>query len=194
MNTLQIIFTVLSVVSFAAMSAWLVMLLRVASSVRASISMRRGARPEPEGGWPPVAVVVPPTTRRTSSAAPGASCRSTSGSRSLRPRSLHGSNLRAVIGDDSRFEIVVIEECPEDWAGKCNAAAAGARRATGDYLVFTDADTEFDPDLIRSSVAIALDREVDLLSILSTLSSKRDERIVQPVATMNLLRVILSIP
>jgi len=197
MNTIQIIYTVLLTVSFVAMSGWLIMYLRVASSVRASISVLEGRdAPEPEGGWPGVSVVIPAHNEED---VIERCARSLMAQRYDRMQVVFALDrctdrteelLRAVIGDDPRFEVVVIDECPEDWAGKCNAAATGARRATGDFLVFTDADTEFDPDLVRSSIAIAIEREVDLLSILSTLSSARwDERIVQPVATMNLLRM-----
>ena len=94
------------------------------------------------------------------------------------------------MGDDPRFTIVTIDSCPDDWAGKCNAAATGVRHAGGDQLVFTDADTDFHPDLIRASVALRLREDVDLLSVLSTLSMTRwDEWCAQPVATLNLIRM-----
>ena len=89
---------------------------------------------------------------------------------------------------DPRITIVENDSCPEGWAGKCHAAAVGARRATGAYLLFTDADTVFDPDLVRASVALAHARDLGLLSLLSTLTfTRRDEQIVQPVASMILV-------
>ena len=91
---------------------------------------------------------------------------------------------------DPRIRIIENEDCPADWAGKCNAARRGAAAATGSWLLFTDADTGFAPDLIRSSVALAHDRELDLLSILSTLTHDAwHERIAQPIASIMLIRL-----
>jgi glycosyltransferase involved in cell wall biosynthesis len=91
---------------------------------------------------------------------------------------------------DARIKIVENDACPEDWAGKCNAARLGAERATGAYLLFTDADTWFDPDLVSASLALARDRGLGLLSLLSTLTCTHAwERIAQPVASMNLVRM-----
>ncbi len=91
--------------------------------------------------------------------------------------------------DDDRIILIENDNCPEHWAGKCNAAKIGASKATGDWLLFTDADTEFDKQLVRCSVASAIKRNASLLSILSSLTiTKNYERIVQPIASTCLLR------
>ena len=91
--------------------------------------------------------------------------------------------------DDDRITLIEIDDCPKDWAGKCNAGKIGAAKATGDWLLFTDADTDFDPQLVRCAVASATKRKASLLSILSTLTiTKNYERIVQPIASTCLLR------
>ena len=46
--------------------------------------------------------------------------------------------------EDNRICIIDNDHCPDDWAGKCNAAKLGAAKATGDWLLFTDSDTKFD--------------------------------------------------
>ena len=96
--------------------------------------------------------------------------------------------LTAHADADDRIRLLENDACPDDWAGKCHAAHLGARIATGDYLIFTDADTAFDPDLIRATVALAEDRGVDLVSLLSTLRCTLPfERTAQPVASMRLV-------
>jgi len=91
--------------------------------------------------------------------------------------------------EDSRIQLVEIDDCPEDWAGKCNAARVGAKRATGDWVLFTDADTQFDVDLVQYAIASAINRKATLLSILSSLTiTKTFERIVQPIAGTFLVR------
>ncbi len=100
------------------------------------------------------------------------------------------AELRAAAADDPRIRIVENDSCPDDWAGKCNAARIGAEHATGDWLLFTDADTMFDPRLCRAAVALARKRGLALLSLLSTLSyDQRFERIIQPVAALNLMKM-----
>lgn len=97
--------------------------------------------------------------------------------------------LQKHASDDDRITLIEIDDCPEDWAGKCNAGKIGAAKAKGDWLLFTDADTEFDHQLIRCAVASATKRKASLLSILSSLTiTKNYERIVQPIASTCLLR------
>ena len=97
--------------------------------------------------------------------------------------------LKRHADQDDRINIVENDSCPEDWAGKCNAAKLGATMATGDWILFTDADTQFDVELVRCAVASARKRSASLLSILSTLTiTKYYERIVQPIASTCLLR------
>ena len=91
---------------------------------------------------------------------------------------------------DDRITIIENDHCPDDWAGKCNAARLGAAAATGDWLLFTDADTKFDQRLVRCAVASATKRGAALLSLLSTLTTGRFfERLCQPMASTFLVRL-----
>ena len=100
---------------------------------------------------------------------------------------------RAEIDRDERFEIVEIDVCPPDWSGKVHAVHAGVTRSRGaagaDYLLFADADTIFAPGCIAASLALMRERKLDLLSLLSTLTYRTwFERVVQPAATLELMR------
>jgi GT2 family glycosyltransferase len=98
--------------------------------------------------------------------------------------------LTAHARGDDRIALIENDACPEGWAGKCHAARLGAERATGAYLLFCDADCFFDPDLVRAAVALAEAHDLALLSLLSTLTAThRFERVIQPVATTNLVRL-----
>jgi cellulose synthase/poly-beta-1,6-N-acetylglucosamine synthase-like glycosyltransferase len=89
---------------------------------------------------------------------------------------------------DRRVVLVENESCPEDWAGKVHAAHQGAQRARGAWLLFTDADTRFDPELCRAAMNLARARGLVLLSLLSTLTFRhRFERIAQVAASLALL-------
>jgi len=100
---------------------------------------------------------------------------------------------RSAIGDDARFEIVEIVECPQDWAGKVHAAHSGYEQSeharSAEVLIFTDADTWLDPACVRACVALLDDRGLDFLSLLSTLNAQSwFERIVQPMTAFELAR------
>ncbi|HEY3930105.1 MAG TPA: glycosyltransferase family 2 protein [Candidatus Koribacter sp.] len=53
---------------------------------------------------------------------------------------------------------------PENWCGKSNAVAFGARHARGDWFLFTDADTVHKPGSLARAVAEAERHRADLLS------------------------------
>jgi len=96
--------------------------------------------------------------------------------------------LAAHAAADPRIVVITNETCPDDWAGKCHAAHVGAVRASGDWVLFTDADTWFDPQLVRAAVALAHARDLALLSLLSTLTfDHRFEQVAQVAAGVKLL-------
>ena len=103
------------------------------------------------------------------------------------------SVARGAAGPDERFEIFEIESCPDDWAGKVNAMWTAMHRSEhargADFLLFVDADTTLHPGCVRATVALAQERKLDLLSLMSTLTSDTwFERVVQPVAALELMR------
>ena len=58
-----------------------------------------------------------------------------------------------------------VEGLPEGWLGKTHAVAMGARAATGDWLLFTDADTEHLAGSLPELVQRAENERADLLSL-----------------------------
>jgi len=104
-----------------------------------------------------------------------------------------GELARAAIDGDRRFEVVEIERCPPDWAGKVNAVRTGVERSSraqaADILCFTDADCVLEPGALRAA-CVMLDRErLNLLSLLTRLTHDRwFEIAVQPAASFELMR------
>ena len=99
------------------------------------------------------------------------------------------SILESAANGDSRLRIIENNECPSDWAGKCNAARIGAEAAQGKWLLFTDADVQFDPQVVRAGVAISKANGLGLLSAYTSLTAtKWWEWVVQPVAAVSLVR------
>ena len=98
--------------------------------------------------------------------------------------------LIAAAEGDPRIRYIENPHCPDDWAGKCNAARMGAEHATGTWILFTDADCRFGETLVRSMLRIAQSKDTALLSALGRLTFGRSfERQLQPVTTMVLMRI-----
>jgi chlorobactene glucosyltransferase len=58
-----------------------------------------------------------------------------------------------------------VEALPEGWLGKTHALAMAARQATGNWLLFTDADAEHLPGSLSTLLELAERERVDLLSV-----------------------------
>ena len=67
---------------------------------------------------------------------------------------------------DTRLTVVTITELPAGWLGKNHAMHAGAARATGELLLFTDADIVFEPTTLRRAVAYMQAAHVDHLAAI----------------------------
>lgn len=57
--------------------------------------------------------------------------------------------------EDPRLNVLRVDELPEDWLGKPHACHLAARRATGDWLLFSDADVWMCEDAIARAVSMA---------------------------------------
>lgn len=75
--------------------------------------------------------------------------------------------LRRIAAQDSRLRVVDGEPLPVGWVGKPWALVQGAREALGSWLLFTDADTIHSPNGASSAVAAAVERKLDVLSLLT---------------------------
>ena len=64
------------------------------------------------------------------------------------------------------LKVVHLSELPPGWLGKPHALWQAYRHARGDWLVFTDADVRFAPDLLRRAVALTQARGWDHLSLV----------------------------
>jgi hypothetical protein len=74
--------------------------------------------------------------------------------------------LARLAKEDPRLIHLRIDERPEGWLGKCHALRIAAERASGDFLLFTDADVEFQPEGVRKSLALVQRDQLDLLTLL----------------------------
>ena len=76
--------------------------------------------------------------------------------------------LERLAATEPRLRVVRGEPLPAGWVGKPWALAQAARRARGDWLLCTDADTAHAPRACAVSVDFARRRGLDILSLLGT--------------------------
>ncbi len=65
-----------------------------------------------------------------------------------------------------------IASLPPGWLGKPHALVAGFEKSHGDWLVFTDADVHFAPDVLGRAVALAIERGWDHMSLLAAVEMR----------------------
>jgi glycosyltransferase involved in cell wall biosynthesis len=63
--------------------------------------------------------------------------------------------LRRLAAEDARVQVKRVEVLPDGWLGKCHACHVGAGAATGDWILFTDADCWLKPDAIARALQVA---------------------------------------
>ena len=81
----------------------------------------------------------------------------------------------------NRLRLVRGADLPDGWFGKPWALVQGYREATGDLLLFADADTRHEPELIPRAVAALRRERVDLVSMIPRQEMGTFwERLVQP--------------
>ena len=66
-----------------------------------------------------------------------------------------GEILRRLAKEDARVQVKRVDVLPEGWLGKCHACHVGASAATGDWILFTDADCWLKPDVIARALRVA---------------------------------------
>ncbi|HEX9678182.1 glycosyltransferase [Nitrososphaera sp.] len=83
-----------------------------------------------------------------------------------------GEIIERYARNDRRVVPVSTPPKPEGWAGKNWACIQGYERATGDYLFFTDADTEHSPTALSLAVGHMLAEGLDALTAIPKLICK----------------------
>jgi glycosyltransferase involved in cell wall biosynthesis len=73
--------------------------------------------------------------------------------------------LQRFAEEDARIQVKHVSVLPEGWLGKCHACHIGANAATGDWILFTDADCWLKPDVIARAVSVAERDQADHITM-----------------------------
>jgi glycosyltransferase involved in cell wall biosynthesis len=88
------------------------------------------------------------------------------------------------------LRVLHVDSLPQGWLGKTYALSVAAREATGDWLLFTDADTEHMPGSLAALLELAQLEGADLLSLSpGQITPTWWEKAVIPLVYVNLARL-----
>jgi cellulose synthase/poly-beta-1,6-N-acetylglucosamine synthase-like glycosyltransferase len=73
--------------------------------------------------------------------------------------------VRRAGASDPRVRLVQVTALPDGWLGKSHACHAGAAAATGDWLLFTDADVRLAPDTLARALQVVARTGVDHVAL-----------------------------
>jgi cellulose synthase/poly-beta-1,6-N-acetylglucosamine synthase-like glycosyltransferase len=76
-------------------------------------------------------------------------------------------------GVNGRLRVIYHRELPAGWLGKTHAMWTAANEATGDWILFTDADVLFKPDSLRRALAYAEVERADHVILFPQMIMKR---------------------
>ena len=126
-------------------------------------------------GWPRVSLIVPARDEEAT-LGPAVRSRLAEGYPALEvvlvdDRSTDGTAalVDAHAAEDPRIRAVHVTSLPAGWLGKLNALREGLERASGEWVLFSDADVHLAPGALRRAMAYAEAHGLDHLSILPEL-------------------------
>ena len=132
-------------------------------------------RSPPPGRWPRVSLIVP-ARNEVETLGPAMRSRLAEGYPALEvvlvdARSTDGTGalVDAIAAEDSRVRALHLDSLPPGWLGKLHAMSEGLRRATGEWILFSDADVHLAPGTIARAVSLAEAQRLDHLSLLPQL-------------------------
>jgi len=73
--------------------------------------------------------------------------------------------LAQIAQEDARVRVSHVDRLPDGWLGKCHACHTGASAATGDWILFTDADCWLKDDAILRALLVAAEARADHITM-----------------------------
>jgi len=71
-----------------------------------------------------------------------------------------------------KLTVVTVTALPEGWLGKNNALQEGYKQSDEEWMLFTDADIKFHPDMLGRVMSYAVNQQLDHLCVLPEVESR----------------------
>jgi glycosyltransferase involved in cell wall biosynthesis len=78
--------------------------------------------------------------------------------------------LQRLTAEGPHLQVKRVTALPEGWLGKCHACHVGANAATGEWILFTDADCWLQPDVIARALRVGASETADHITLVSGLA------------------------
>ncbi len=102
-----------------------------------------------------------------------------------------GEIIESLKKQNSNLRVLNGKPLVEGWTGKCYACQQLYEYSKGEYLLFTDADTVHNPNSIKDSITIALNRNADMLTLIpKTLMLSFWEKVVMPMPWFTIMMLL----
>jgi cellulose synthase/poly-beta-1,6-N-acetylglucosamine synthase-like glycosyltransferase len=96
--------------------------------------------------------------------------------------------VRSLVARDRRVRLIRVSHLPDGWTGKTYALQQAQPYASGEWLLFVDADTVLHPMNLRVTLAHAFREQADLVSVLPGQRCVTFwEKVIQPLAGIQLM-------
>lgn len=90
--------------------------------------------------------------------------------------------VRSAAAADARIRLVQVSELPVGWFGKAHALWTGAKAATGEWILFVDADCRQDPQSLSAAMGYTLAHGGEMLSLWPLIEMQTfGENLIQPL-------------
>jgi len=165
----------LTVLTAASALYWGVVALLLLRVIR-SVPSVRGLRAPPPARWPRVSLIMPARNEeRTLDSALRSKLKDTYPELELvlvddRSTDATGRVADAFARAEPRLQVVHVEQLPEGWLGKVHAMKRGLERASGDWVLFSDADVHLSPGALERIIAQAEHSGLDHVTVLPTVT------------------------
>ena len=169
--------TVLAAIVAALCCLWIAQAALVFRNLSQIRDLAKLTPPDP-GRWPRVTTIMPARNEATDIAA-SLESRLTDGypdleivvvddrSEDATPQIVAGFSAK-----DARVRCVRVDELPEGWLGKVHALHRGVEAASGEWLLFSDADIEVAPGMLGRAIAHCESNGFDLLALIPEFRSR----------------------
>lgn len=86
-------------------------------------------------------------------------------------RSTDGTDviLTYLAAEEPRMKIITVTELPANWLGKVHAFKQGVEQATGEWILFSDADVHYHQFSLKKALTYSYDHQLDFLAVLPSI-------------------------